>query len=42
MRVSVLLQITTDDGATMAAEEVAAFDKTTERAEDIGLLMTEG
>lgn len=42
MRVSVLLQITTDDGAMMTPEEVAVFDKTTERAEDIGLLLEDG
>jgi len=42
MRVSILLQITDDDGATMAAEEVAAFEKVTERPENVGLLLVDG
>ena len=39
MRVRVLLQITDDDGTAGTAEEVAAFDKATERPEDLGLSM---
>ena len=42
MRVSILLQITDDEGVAMAAEEVAAFEKTTERPEDVGLLLADG
>jgi hypothetical protein len=42
MRVSILLQITDDDGVAGAAQEVAAFDKATERPEDLGLLIAEG
>ena len=42
MRVSILLQITSDDGAIMAAEEVAAFEKATDRAEDVGLSLAQG
>ncbi len=42
MRVSILLQITDDQGVTGTAEEVAAFDKATERPEDLGLLIAEG
>jgi hypothetical protein len=42
MRVSILLQITDDHGITDASEEVAAFEKATERPEDLGLLMAEG
>ena len=42
MRVRVLLQITGDDGTAGAAEEVAAFDKVTERLEDLGLSTAEG
>ena len=42
MRVSILLQIITEDGATCAAEAVAAFEKATERAEDVGLSLAEG
>ncbi len=42
MRVSILLQITADDGTAGSAEEVAAFEKATERAEDIGLLLADG
>ena len=37
MRVRVLLQITADDGAAGAPEEVASFEKRTERPEDLGL-----
>lgn len=42
MRVRVLLQITDDDGTAGTAEEVAAFDKATERPEDLGLSIAEG
>ncbi len=42
MRVRVLLQITDDDGTAGTAEEVAAFDKVTERPEDLGLSIAEG
>ena len=42
MRVRVLLQITGDDGIAGAAEEVAAFEKVTQRLEDLGLSIAEG
>ena len=42
MRVRVLLQITDDDGIVGAAEEVATFEKATERPEDLGLSIAEG
>ena len=42
MRVCILLQITDDAGMTGAAEEVAAFEKPTERPEDVGLLLADG
>ena len=42
MRVSILLQITGDDGAIHPTEEVAAFEKATERPEDLGLSIAEG
>ncbi len=42
MRVSIQLQITDDHGFTSASEEVAAFEKPTERPEDLGLLISEG
>lgn len=42
MRIKILLQITGDDGATAVAEEVAAFEKVTERPEDLGLSIAEG
>ncbi len=42
MRVHILLQITDDDGVAGAAEDVAAFDKATERPEDLGMLIAEG
>ena len=42
MRISILLQITDDQGFAGAAEEVTAFDKTTQRPEDLGLLIDEG
>ena len=41
MRVSVLLRITDHDGFE-TAEEIAAFEKATERAEDLGLSIAEG
>jgi len=42
MRVSILLQITAADGTTGNAEEFAAFEKATERAEDVGLSLADG
>jgi len=42
MRVSIQLQITDDHGIISASEEVAAFEKATERPEDLGLLISEG
>ena len=42
MRVKILLQITDDDGTAAMAEEVAAFEKVTERPEDLGLSIAEG
>ena len=42
MRITILLQITGDDGACRPAEEVAAFDKSSERTEDLGLSLREG
>ncbi len=42
MRVSILLQITGDDGAIRTAEEVAVFEKPTERPEDVGLSLADG
>ena len=42
MRLRVLLQITGDDGTVSPAEEVAAFEKVTERPEDLGLSIAEG
>ena len=42
MRVSILLQITADDGTASAAEEITAFEKQTERPEDLGLSLAEG
>ena len=42
MRVSILLQIIGDDGAIRPTEEVAAFEKVTERPEDLGLSIAEG
>jgi len=38
----ILLQITGDNGIAGAAEEVAAFEKVTERPEDLGLSIAEG
>lgn len=42
MRVSILLQITADDGTASPAEEVAAIEKATERPEDVGLSLADG
>ena len=42
MRVTILLQITDDHGVAGPHEEVAAFEKSTERPEDLGLLLAEG
>ncbi len=42
MRVSVLLQITDADGAVGSVEEIATFEKVTERAEDVGLSLADG
>ena len=42
MRVRVLLQITGDDGAAGDLMEVAAFEKRTERPEDLGLSIADG
>jgi hypothetical protein len=42
MRVSILLQITDDDGGTGKANEVAVLEKATERPEDVGLSLAEG
>jgi hypothetical protein len=42
MRVRVLLQITSDDGAAGDAMEVAAFEKRTGRPEDLGLSIADG
>jgi hypothetical protein len=41
MHVRVLLQITSDDGTAGSAEEVAVFEKVTERPEDLGLSIAE-
>jgi hypothetical protein len=42
MRVSILVQITADDGTVVAAEEIAAFEKATERPEVVGLSLADG
>jgi hypothetical protein len=42
MRVSVLLQITADDGTVGEARPVAVFEKATDRPEDVGLSIAEG
>jgi hypothetical protein len=42
MRVRFLLEITSDDGTISPAEEVAAFEKVTERPGDLGLSIAEG
>lgn len=41
MRVRVLVQITAEDGVAGAPEEVASFEKRTERPEDLGLAIAE-
>jgi hypothetical protein len=42
MRVRILFQITDDAGASGAPEEIAVFEKASERSEDLGLLIDEG
>jgi hypothetical protein len=42
MRVRILFQLTDDAGASGAVEEIAVFEKATERPEDLGLLIAEG
>lgn len=42
MRFRVLIEITTDDGNAGPLQEVSAFDKQTERPEDLGLSIAEG
>jgi hypothetical protein len=42
MRVSVLLQITADDGTVGDARQVIVLEKPTDRTEDVGLLIAEG
>ena len=42
MRVSILLQITADDGTAVIVEEVVAFEKATEQVEDVGLSLAQG
>ena len=42
MRVSIMLQITADDGTSMPAEEVVALEKATDQAEDVGLSLADG
>src|SRR3954469_3592417 len=42
MHVRILLQITGDDGTPGPANEIAAFEKTVERPEDLGLSLAEG
>jgi len=42
MRVSILLQITGDDGAIRPTEEVAMFENVTERPKDLGISIAEG
>jgi hypothetical protein len=41
MRVKILFQITTDDGAPDGVEEIASLDKSIEHAEDLGLSLAE-
>ncbi len=41
MRVSILLQITGDDGTVGDARPMVVFEKATDRAEDVGLLIAE-
>lgn len=42
MRIRIMLQISDDDGAVGAGEEMAVFEKAAERPEDIGLSLAEG
>jgi hypothetical protein len=42
MHVRILLQITVDDGTPDPADEIAAFEKTVEQPEDLGLSLAEG
>ena len=42
MRVSILLQITDDEGTAGSAVEVAAFERVTDRPEDVGLSLADG
>jgi hypothetical protein len=42
MRVTILLQITDDDAICGEAEEIASFEKETERPEHVGLSLAEG
>jgi hypothetical protein len=42
MRVSILLQITTDDGSVGDASQLMVLEKATSRAEDVGLSIAEG
>ncbi len=42
MRITILLQITGDDGVSRTAEEIASFDKSSERTEDLGMSLREG
>lgn len=41
MRVNILLQITTDDGAPGDIEEIASFGRSVERAKNLGLSLAE-
>jgi hypothetical protein len=41
MHVKILLQITADDGAPLGAHEVASLSRSVERAEDLGLSLSE-
>lgn len=42
MRLAILIQITGDDGVAAPVEQVATFEKPTERSEDLGLSLAEG
>ena len=42
MRITILMQITGDDGVSRTAEEIASFDKSSERTEDLGMSLREG
>ena len=41
MHVKILLQITADDGVSGCVEEIASLDKSIERAEDLGLSISQ-